>query len=223
MLSKKKWLVGSILILCGIIVLFYTFNKNKAEEVLLYSQVNFKDINNTESWESFKKEINITNAQIEDFQMILDDKNHIYSVKLNLVKKNNDTYTLHRYDKCNSCELPEENEVFIRKNKVSEWENQKLLDADIFFSVLDILKDQGFFDNKRFKYKLIATSGLNEEIALEGDYYQLKHKSLRKLANLTNEETYSGYNLQVIGNDLPEEFGTSDETTQSVIFDTVFK
>ncbi|MEI2358085.1 hypothetical protein, partial [Mesobacillus zeae] len=68
----------------------------------------------------------------------------------------------------------------------------------------------GFFENKKYAYELIVSSGLIENIRLEGNNYLLMNKTLQKI---DNTKPRTGFYLQVIGNNIPENFSTDKETT----------
>ncbi|WP_141432465.1 hypothetical protein [Bacillus sp. 03113] len=218
----KKWAISGTIILFVILTAIYYFNENYVKEVPLYKQTDFNTVNSKESWKLFRKELNISkeNTKIENFQLILDKDNKIYSVKFDLVDKDNDKFTIYHYTNCFSCELKEENKINISKSIVSEWlQYDKLVNADSLFSVLDTLNQKDFFDKSKFEYKLIISSGWNEESYLVDDYYLLENKSLQKIDNAGPKTVSSGFNLQVIGSDGPESFSTDIETTKFVFID----
>lgn len=72
-----------IILLATIITIFY-FNENYVKEVPLFKQIDFNAVNSKESWGLFSEELRISkeNAKIENFQLILDKKNKIYSLSL---------------------------------------------------------------------------------------------------------------------------------------------
>ncbi|NHC43618.1 hypothetical protein G6549_27650, partial [Bacillus sp. MM2020_1] len=94
-----------------------------------------------------------------------------------------------------------------------------LVYADNFFSALDTLNQKDFFDNKEFKYKLIVSSGLNEERELGGNYYVLVNKNIQKIGNEGSKTVSSDFNLLVIGSDRPSNFSTDIKTTKFVFID----
>jgi hypothetical protein len=221
-LNIKKWAISSSLILLAILSAIYYFSENYVKEVPLFKQTDFNKVNSKESWKLFRNELNISkeNTKIENFQLILDKKNNIYSIKFDLVVKDNDEFTIYHYRNCFSCESKEENKINISKNKVNEWlQYDNLVYADNFFSALDTLNQKDFFDSKEFKYKLIVSSGLNEERELGGNYYVLVNKNIQKIGNEGSKTVSSGFNLQVIGSDRPSNFSTDIKTTKFVFID----
>lgn len=129
--------------------------------------------------------------------------------------KDKDKFTVYHYRNCFACELKEESQVTISKNTVRKWKQyDKLVYADRFFSALDVLNQKDFFEHSEFKYKLIISSGWNEERIVEGNYYLLEKNSLQKINNTAPKTMASGFNLQVIGSDRPESFSTDIETTK---------
>ena len=221
-LSIKKWAISSSIILLAILSAIYYFSENYVKEVPLFKQTDFNAVNIEESWKLFRNELNISkeNTKIENFQLILDKKNNIYSIKFDLVDKDNDELTIYHYSNCFSCESKEENKINISKSKVNKWlQYDKLVYADSFFSALDTLNEKVFFDNKEFKYKLIVSSGWNEERILESDYYVLVNKNIQKIGNAGSKTVSTGFNLQVIGSDRPSNFSTDINTTKLVFID----
>ena len=221
-LNMIKWAISSSIILLAILSAIYYFSENYVKEVSLFKQTDFNTVNSKESWKLFRNELNISkeNTKIESFQLILDKKNNIYSIKFDLVDKDNDEFIIYHYRYCFSCESKEENEINISKSKVNEWlQYDNLVYADNFFSALDTLNQEDFFDNKEFEYKLIVSSGWNEERELEGDYYVLANKKIQKIGNEGSKTASSGFNLQVIGNDRPSNFSTDIKTTKFVFID----
>ena len=67
------------------------------------------------------------------------------------------------------------------------------------------------------QYKMIAADGYREEVGVEGDYYILKADGLHRVMK-SSDDTYSGYHLNVMGNNIPGEFGTSDDSI-TIFFD----
>jgi hypothetical protein len=219
---KKRALSGAIIVL-AIISSIYYFNENYVKKVLLYKQTDFHIVNSKESWRLFREELKVSkeNAKIEDFQLILDKNNRIYSVRFDLVDKDDDTFKVFHYSNCFSCELKEENQIHISKNTVSEWlQYDKLVDATRFFAALDILNQKDFFNNSKSEYKLIVSSGWTEGRLVEGNYYLLENKNLQKVDNTGPQKVSSGFNLQVIGSERAENFSTDKDTTKFVFIDS---
>ncbi|MGE7763314.1 hypothetical protein [Peribacillus sp. NPDC097895] len=217
-MNIKKWAISGTFVLIAILTAIYYVNENYIKEVPLYKQTDFKTVNSQESWESFRGKLNISKrkVKIENFQLILDKKNNIYSVKFDLVDKDPGEYTIYHYRNCFSCASKEDNKIEISKSTVTQWQQyEKLMYADRFFSALDTLNQKDFFDNQEFAYALIVSSGLNEEIDLEGDHYLLENESL----HIGPKTVSSGFNLQVIGSERHESFSTDIETTKSVFID----
>jgi hypothetical protein len=218
-LNIKKWAISGTIILLAIISTIYYFNESYVKKVPLFKQRHFNTVNSKESWSLFGKELKISAkyAKIENFQLILDKNNSIYSVKFDLVDKDNDKFKVYHYSNCFSCELKKENQVHISKSTVSEWlQYDKLVDANSFFSALDILNQKDFFTNSKFKYKLIVSSGWTENRLVEGNYYVLANKNLQKIDITVPKTVSSGFNLQVIGSERPENFSTDIDTTKFV-------
>jgi hypothetical protein len=193
------------------------------KKVSLYKQTDFHSVNSKESWSLFRKELKVSteNAKIEDFQLILDKNNRIYSVRFDLVDKDDDTFKVFHYSNCFACELKEENQVHISKNTVSEWlQYDKLVDATRFFAALDILNQKDFFNNGKSEYKLIVSSGWTEGRQVEGNYYLLENKNLQYVDNSVPQKISSGFNLQVIGSERAENFSTDINTTKFVFIDS---
>ena len=98
-------------------------------------------------------------------------------------------------------------------NKYIQYE--ELIKANEFFRKLDFLKQEMFFEDRGNEFILIHSSGSNESIGIEGDYFVLENRDLNKIDN--NEDyLYKGFNLQVYMNNLPNNFSSDDNT------DTVF-
>ncbi|CEG27207.1 hypothetical protein [Bacillus sp. B-jedd] len=216
-MNIKKWTINSSLILLVILSAIYYFNENYVKEVPLFKQTDFNTVNSKESWKLFRNELNISklNTKVEDFQLILDERNNIYSIKFDLVDKDNDEFTIYHYK-----ESKEENRINISKSNVKEWlQYDNLVDADSFFSALDTLNQNDFFDNEKFAYKLIISSGWNEERELEGHYYVLLNNKIQKIENEEFKAVSSGFNLQVIGSDRPSNFSTDIITTKSIFIE----
>ena len=221
-MNIKKWAISSSLILIAILSAIYYFSENYVKEVPLFKQTDFNTVNIEESWKLFRDELNISkeNSKIEDFQLILDEKNNIYSITFDLVDKDNDEFTIYHYHNCFACESKEENKINISKSKVNEWLQYDNLEyADRFFSSLDTLNQKHFFDSNEFEYKLIVSSGRNEERELAGDYYVLVNKNIQKIRNEEFKTVSSGFSLQVIGSDRPSNFSTDIKTTKFVFID----
>jgi hypothetical protein len=203
----------------AIVSLIFYFNVNHVKQVSFYKKIEFNDVSNKKNWKLFQKELKVSkeNTKIENFQLILDKKNHIYSVNFDLVDKVNDKFNVYHYIYCFSCELKEEKKVSISKSTAKEWlQYNQLVAAERFFSALDELNKKDFFDESNFEYRLIVSSGWNEERLLEGDYYFLKNNSLQKISNTQPKSVSSSFNLQVIGSDRPSSFSTDIETTKFV-------
>ncbi|RHW43367.1 hypothetical protein D1B31_01500 [Neobacillus notoginsengisoli] len=216
-MNVKKWVISSSIILFAILSAIYYFSENYVREVSLFKQTDFNTVNNKESWELFRSELSISkeNSKIENFHLILDKKNTIYSIQFDLVDKDDDQYTIYHYS-----ESKEENNINISKSKANEWlQYDNLVYADYFFSALDTLKQKGFFDSKKFEYKLIVSSGWNEEIELEGDHFVLTNNNIRKIGNEGSTTVSSGFNLQVIGSDRSSNFSTDILTTKSIFIE----
>lgn len=222
LIKNKRKIIWTVMVLT-IVTSIYYINMNKVQETPLYKQREFNTISNKNSWRLFREELKVSrrNTKIEDFQLILDKNNKIYSVKFDLVDKDKDKFIVYHYSSCFSCEINEENKVSISKSTAREWlQYDKLVEADIFFSALDDLNKKDFFEHSKFEYKLIVSSGWNEESLLKGDYYLLEDKSLQKISNGKPKTMSTGYNLQVIGSDRPESFSTDIETTKFVFIDS---
>ncbi|WP_428910726.1 hypothetical protein [Niallia sp. Krafla_26] len=220
-LNIKKWVISSSLIVVILGAIYY-LSKNDVKEVPLFQQTDFNTVNIKDSWTLFRNELNISkeNSKIENFQLILDEKNNIYSIKFDLVDKDNEEFTIYHYSNCYACELKEENKINISKNKVNEWlQYDKLVYADSFFTALDALNQKDFFEHKGFEYSLIVSSGWNEFRELEGDYYVLENTNIQKISNEGSKTLSSGFNLQVIGSDRPSNFSTDIGTTKFVYID----
>ncbi|WML55985.1 hypothetical protein [Neobacillus sp. PS2-9] len=219
---KRRALSGAIIVLAIISTIYY-FKENYVKKVPLYKQTDFHKVNSKESWRLFKEELKVSNenAKIEDFQLILDKNNRIYSVRFDLVDKDDDTFKVFHYSNCFSCELKEENQIHISKNTVSEWlQYDKMVDANRFFTALDLLNQKDFFNNRKSEYKLIVSSGWNEERLVEGNYYLLKDRNLQKVDYAIPQRVSSGFDLQVIGSDRAENFSTDKDTTKFVFIDS---
>jgi hypothetical protein len=219
---KRRALSGAIIVLAIISTIYY-FKENYVKKVPLYKQTDFHTVNSKESWRLFREELKVSkeNSKIEDFQLILDKNNRIYSVRFDLVDKEDDTFKVFHYSNCFSCEIKEENQIHISKNTVSEWlQYDKMVDANQFFAALDLLNQKDFFNNSKSEYKLIVSSGWTEGRLVEGDYYLLKDRNLQKVDNTVPQRVSSGFDLQVIGSDRAENFSTDKDTTKFVFIDS---
>lgn len=210
--------IFSLVIIGAILLVLYFYPKDHIDAQLFKtSDIGSTDI--TKSWESFKKELDIQSdsLKIEHFELIL-EKDQIYSVEFDLIVKSNGQLNLYRYMECILCEEEGERERDIFTITLENWSDYRdLMDADQFFSTLDSLQQEEMIQTMDDKYKMIAADGRNEEMGVEGDYYLLKTDGMHKVKK-SSEGTYSGYSLHVMGNELPKEFGTSEDSI-TVFFD----
>ncbi|WP_162144778.1 hypothetical protein [Peribacillus kribbensis] len=216
-MNIKKWPLIVLAFFALFLSVIYFVNSNHVKEVLLFKENDFNSVNSTESWRHFRKELNLSqeNVRIQNFQLILDKNNKIYSVKFDLAdKKDTGKITVYHYSNCFSCDTKEENRVNISKNSVREWKQyDKMMRAESFFKSLHVLKQQGFFNTNKFNYELIVSTGWIERIGLEGEYFLLENKTIHKI---DHTKPRKGLSLQVIGNNLPHSFSTDVETTKSI-------
>ncbi|MGJ7912497.1 hypothetical protein [Neobacillus sp. LXY-1] len=221
-MKLKTWsITGSIALLAIIVVLY--FSQNHIKKVPIFKQSDFNSVNSVKSWKKFSEELKISEkgTKIEDFQLILDKNNHIYSVKFELVEKVNDKFTVLQYSHCYSCETEGENRVYISKSTSDEWlQYNKLIEANRFFSALEQLNQQGFFEGSKFNYHLLVSSGWTENIQVDGDYYILQNSNLKKMDEVSTSKKSKGFNMQDIGSDRPSNFSTDKETTKIVFIDS---
>jgi hypothetical protein len=223
---RKKWILTGAIILLAIITAIVYFTEDYVKKVPLYEKADFTNVNNKESWRLFSKELKVSErkAKIQDFQLILDKQNRIYSIRFDLVDKNKDTFTVYHYSHCFSCEIKEENQVQISKSTVSEWlQYNKLVNANLFFLALDQLNQKDFFQDSKFEYRLLVSSGWTENRLVEGNYFLLKNSNLQKVDNKASNTISTGFNLQVIGSESPSNFSTDKDTTKIVFIDTAIE
>ncbi|WP_019413041.1 hypothetical protein [Paenisporosarcina sp. TG20] len=217
-MSIKKWVLFWMIICLMVVISLIYYNRNVVQQVTFYNQVDFNTVNSSDSWEVFREKLKITkqNSKIENFKLIIDDNKNIHSVKFDVIDKVNSTFEIYHYQNCFSCEFEEENQVQIHINKSDEWKQyDKLINASDFFLKLDLLKQENFFENRKYEYILIHSKGWNEGIGLEGDYFILENESLNKI-DKTEQTNYKGFSLSVMGNNLPSNFNSDKKT------DTVF-
>ncbi|MFD6211515.1 hypothetical protein [Peribacillus sp. NPDC060253] len=83
-----------------------------------------KTVNSQESWDSFRGKLSISkrNAKIENYQLILNKRNNIYSVKFDLIDKDPGEFTIYHYRNCFSCASKEGNKIHISKSTVTQWQ-----------------------------------------------------------------------------------------------------
>lgn len=194
----------------------YLLNQDDVKPIPFYKHSDFTSLNNSASWKEFKETLNISdyNAKIANFKLIIEDNKKIYSVKFDIIDHTDGKFTYYWYQNCYSC-TQEENKPFIKKFERQESpEYYHLMDANSFFTKLDLLKKEGFINNTSFPYNIIWLKGTNESIAYPGEYFLLLDKQLQKLEK--SNARFSGYNLQVIGNNSPERFSTTEETTRTI-------
>jgi len=64
---------------------------------------------------------------------------------------------------------------------------------------------------------MIYSRGKSEGIGFKGDYFELIGNDLISLAPPDSSDiSYEGFNLQIIGNKIPESFATGDTNTTTV-------
>jgi hypothetical protein len=112
----------------------------------------------SQHWQNFRKKIGIsgTNANVENFQLILDSKDNIYSMKVDIIDYSEDKYKIYHYDHCFSCENYDK-KSFTSKKNVDEWfPYSRTISANDFFAKLDILKKEHFLTPGNHKYIMIC-------------------------------------------------------------------
>lgn len=220
-MNIRRWAINASIVLVVIFIAIlserYDFNEMAAKEVPFFKQNDFNTVNSKESWELFRKELHLSKltTKVENFELILDKKNHVYSVQFDLVDKEKDGFVIYRYN-----QLKEENKVSISKSNVNKWtQYNNLVYADRFFSDLHTLNQNDFFDGKAFPYKLIISTDWHKEEELAGHCYTLLDGDIKKIDNETFKKGSSGSSLQVIGSDRPSSFSTDINTTKFVFID----
>lgn len=211
---KKSWIFLAITCLVAALIMVYINKKNEVYQVPFYNQVNFNSVNNNNSWEKFREEIGISesNSKIENFKLIVDKNNNIYSVKFDIVDKVNGEFEIYRYENCFSCELEEENQVRINRLTTDKYNRyEEIIKANEFFPKLDFIKQEMFFEDRGNEFILIHSSGSNDNIDIEGDYFTLENRNLNKIDN-KEDYRYKGVNLQFYMNNLPTNFSSDDNT-----------
>ncbi|MFD2443884.1 hypothetical protein ACFSO7_07785 [Bacillus sp. CGMCC 1.16607] len=218
-MKKKLWygVIGFILLL-GLVVGMVNKKELKAEETPLFTKENLKDTNIVESWKTFKKENKISSAaKLEDFNLVLDHTGNIESIKLKLIEKKENKFTVLNHQYCVNCPKAQNVGVTIWLETHEEWpqyDNQ--MNADEFFSNLaTVHKKMQLWKDKNNILFLVRSREWDDEISLPGQYYSLENKALNKMDAPHDQLTYKGFNLQIQENESIR--FESDENTINII------
>jgi len=215
-ISLKQLVLIAVLLLALIAVL--VFKDPNVKQISFMQQSKIQEVSFSSHWSEFQNKINLTGAaKIKDFKLIYDKEGLIYKVEFDLI----DNKEYYMYKHCFSCTNEVENKVSLIRNTQHEQVPyaDQYITGDLFFNKLDFLKTKPeLLDQQKFAYYLIQSSGRNEGISYKGDYFELIENDFRKLAPLDPpEESYKGFNIQIVGNEHPTSFGTGENNTKSVI------
>jgi hypothetical protein len=213
------WLAILALLILSIVNVVHKDTK----QTLLFTKDELKSGEVSKSWESFRKEQQLSKhkVKIEDFRLTLDKDQNIYSMQFTVINRSDeDSYTMLDYRKCFLCETKAENQLTVTSEKVDQKPVQydRLMNADEFFSKIEILNNQHFFTPSRYAYTHLHSSGEYENTGYDGPYFVLDEMTLKQIQTPNSSgKDYTGYNMQVIGSHSSEGYHTSDATTKTVM------
>ncbi|TCN12385.1 hypothetical protein EV581_103760 [Bacillus sp. BK006] len=210
------WLAILALLILSIVNVVYKGTK----QTLLFTRDELKSGEVSKSWESFRKEQQLSqnNAKIESFRLTLDRNQNISSMRFTVIDPSDgNSYTMLDYSSCFLCEDKGEDRLTVTSDKVDGKPAQydRLMTADEFFSKVETLNNQHFFTTSRYAYTHLYSSGEYENTSYDGPYFILEGMTLKQLQT---SEDYSDYgSIQVIGSNSSGSYQTSEGTTKSVI------
>jgi hypothetical protein len=210
------WLAILALLILSIVNVVYKGTK----QTLLFTRDELKSGEVSKSWESFRKEQQLSqnNAKIERFRLTLDRNQNISSMRFTVIDPSDgNSYTMLDYSSCFLCEDKGEDRLTVTSDKVDGKPAQydRLMTADEFFSKVETLNNQHFFTTSRYAYTHLYSSGEYENTSYDGPYFILEGTELKQLQT---SEDYSDYgSIQVIGSNSSGSYQTSEGTTKSVI------
>lgn len=214
---KLKWTVPIVLLVVVFIAVLVIKGGN-VKQIPFIQQSKLQEISFSSYWEKFREELDLTeNAKIMDFKIIYDKEGQIYKVEFDLID-NKDSYI---YRHCFLCPHVEENKLTLIQNtshdRVSDTD--QYISGESFFNKLDLLRSKSqFLDEQTFAYYMIQSRGRNEGVALKGEYFELIGNELKKLVPPEPPKvSYEGFNLQIVGNEVPTAFGTAEDNTITVL------
>lgn len=214
------WLAILALLILSIVNVVYKGTK----QTLLFTRDELKSGEVSKSWESFRKEQQLSqnNAKIESFRLTLDRDQNISSMRFTLIDpSDHNSYQMLDYSSCFSCEDKGEDRLTVTSDKVDGKPAQydRLMTADEFFSKVEVLNNQHFFTTSRYAYTHLYSSGEYENTSYDGPYFILEGTELKQLqTSHVSDEDYRNYgSIQVIGSNSSGSYQTSEGTTKSVI------
>lgn len=223
-MKKVIWSIIGLLVVVAIIsAVIMNINDNKTKQTLLLKKDDLKSGEISDNWESFRKEQGMSNkdAKIKDFNLSLDKDKNIQSLQFTIIdNQDNDSYKVTNYKQCFECDSKSEDELTVTSKKESKKPAQydNLINADEFFSKLDILNKKDFLTSKGSKYSILVSKGLYRESKYNGSYFALEGNKLNKLAEIKDpEKNYVGTDMQVIGSNDPISYQTDRGTTKTVL------
>ncbi|MFI8653829.1 hypothetical protein [Priestia megaterium] len=215
------WLaILALLILSIVVNVVYKGTK----QTLLFTRDELKSGEVSKSWESFRKEQQLSQhkAKIEDFRLTLDRDQNISSMRFTVIDPSDDnSYTMLDYSSCFLCEDKGEDRLTVTSDKVDRKPAQydRLMTADEFFLKVETLNNQHFFTTSRYAYTHLHSSGEYENTSYDGPYFILEGTELKQLQTSHSlDKDYRNYgSIQVIGSNSSGSYQTSEGTTESII------
>jgi len=215
------WLaILALLILSIVVNVVYKGTK----QTLLFTRDELKSGEVSKSWESFRKEQQLSQhkAKIEDFRLTLDRDQNISSMRFTVIDPSDDnSYTMLDYSSCFLCEDKGEDRLTVTSDKVDRKPAQydRLMTADEFLLKVETLNNQHFFTTSRYAYMHLHSSGEYENTSYDGPYFILEGTELKQLQTSHSlDKDYRNYgSIQVIGSNSSGSYQTSEGTTESII------
>ncbi|MEH7161806.1 hypothetical protein [Priestia megaterium] len=176
------WLAILALLILSIVNVVYKGTK----QTLLFTRDELKSGEVSKSWESFRKEQQLSQhkAKIEDFRLTLDRDQNISSMRFTVIDPSDDnSYTMLDYISCFLCEDKGEDRLTVTSDKVDRKPAQydRLMTADEFFLKVETLNNQHFFTTSRYAYTHLHSSGEYENTSYDGPYFILEGTELKQL------------------------------------------
>jgi len=214
------WLAILALLILSIVNVVYKGTK----QTLLFTRDELKSGEVSKSWESFRKEQQLSQhkAKIEDFRLTLDRDQNISSMRFTVIDPSDDnSYTMLDYSSCFLCEDKGEDRLTVTSDKVDRKPAQydRLMTADEFLLKVETLNNQHFFTTSRYAYMHLHSSGEYENTSYDGPYFILEGTELKQLQTSHSlDKDYRNYgSIQVIGSNSSGSYQTSEGTTESII------
>ncbi|MGG0461552.1 hypothetical protein [Priestia aryabhattai] len=214
------WLAILALLILSIVNVVYKGTK----QTLLFTRDGLKSGEVSKSWESFRKEQQLSQpkAKIENFRLTLDRDQNISSMRFTVIdSSDHNSYKMLDYSSCFSCEDQGEDWLTVTNDKVDRKPAQydRLMTADEFFSKVEILNNQHFFTTSRYAYTHLYSTGEYENTSYDGPYFVLEGTELKQLqtSHSSNKDYHDYGSIQVIGSNSSGSYQTSEGTTKNVI------